>query len=95
MESTRDLSIAQVVKSKAGRDNGNIFIIYEILDDNHVLVIDGDLRRLSKPKKKKIRHLIVYKDVINTLKEKIINEVKFNNAYVRKLLASYCEDTNS
>lgn len=95
MESTRDLSIAQVVKSKAGRDNGNIFIIYEIIDDKHVLVIDGDLRRLSKPKKKKIKHLIVYKDVINTLKEKIVNEERFNNAYVRKLLASYNEDTNS
>ncbi len=53
MDLTSDLSIGQVVKSRAGRDKGRVFLVLEILDDKHVLVVDGDLRRLEKPKKKR------------------------------------------
>lgn len=91
MESTKDISIAQIVKSKSGRDKGRLFIVYDILDDNYLLLVDGDVRRLAKPKKKKIKHLSVYNEVIEPLKEKILIKEKFNNAYIRKLLASYNE----
>lgn len=91
MESTKDISIAQIVKSKSGRDKGRLFIVYDILDDNYLLLVDGDIRRLAKPKKKKIKHLVVYNEVIETLKNKILIKEKFNNAYIRKLLASYNE----
>lgn len=91
MESTKDISIAQVVESKAGRDKGRIFIVYDIIDENCVSVVDGDLRRIQKPKKKKIRHLKAYKHIIEPLSTKIIEGEKLNNAYIRKLLASYIE----
>lgn len=91
METTEDVTIAQVVKSKAGRDKGKVFVIVDIIDDKYVSIVDGDLRKLDKPKKKKIRHLIVYNTVLENLKEKMINNEKFNNAYVRKLLACFSE----
>ena len=47
----------QVVISKSGRDKGRFFIIKDILDDDYVLITDGDLRKLDKPKKKKLKHL--------------------------------------
>jgi LSU ribosomal protein L14E len=32
MDSTDDLSIGQVVKSRAGRDKGRIFVVLDIID---------------------------------------------------------------
>lgn len=54
-----DSAIGRVVISRAGRDKGRAFMIVAILDDNHVLVADGALRSVKRPKKKKLRHLKV------------------------------------
>lgn len=89
MESTSDIEIGQVVKSRAGRDKGRIFVVVDILDDKYVLIVDGDLRKLDHPKKKKIKHLIVYNTVLNEIKGKIKNKEKINNAYIRKMLAPF------
>lgn len=49
-----DLQIGQVVRSKAGRDKGRVFVVVGKFDDQHVLVADGDLRKIEKPKKKSL-----------------------------------------
>ncbi|MDR2504826.1 MAG: KOW domain-containing RNA-binding protein [Oscillospiraceae bacterium] len=47
----------RVVESKAGRDKRRLFVVVGIRDDGLVLVADGDLRKLAKPKPKKRMHL--------------------------------------
>ena len=47
-----------LVKSKAGHDKGKIYVITE-MDDSDVYVVDGRLKTLDKPKKKKYRHVQV------------------------------------
>lgn len=89
MDSTKDITIGQVVKSRAGRDKGNIFLVLNIFDDKHVLVVDGDLRKLDNTKKKKIKHLTVYNTVLPELGYKLDNNMKMNNAYIRKLLEPF------
>lgn len=91
MDLTSDLSIGQVVKSRAGRDKGRVFLVLEILDDKHVLVVDGDLRRLEKPKKKNVKHLMVYNTVLEELKQKLDSNIEINNAYIRRLLEPFNE----
>ena len=86
MDLDNDIAKAQVVKSRAGRDKGRIFLIIDIIDDENVFIVDGDLRKLDNPKKKKIKHLIVYNTILNELKYKLDNNIKLNNAYIRKLL---------
>ena len=49
--------LGTVVISKAGRDAGRYFVILDIADDAHVYICDGDLRKVQKPKKKKLKHL--------------------------------------
>ncbi|SHH15654.1 hypothetical protein SAMN02745245_00677 [Anaerosphaera aminiphila DSM 21120] len=83
MDKTFFIEVGQVVKSKAGRDIGEIFLVYEVLDDNYVLIVDGKTRKLNKPKKKKIKHLMIYKDIVNL---KVDN---LNDSYVRKSLKIY------
>ncbi|MBN2287537.1 MAG: KOW domain-containing RNA-binding protein [Tissierellales bacterium] len=89
MEITDDLRIGQVVKSKAGRDKGRIFVVIEIVDDQYVRLCDGELRKVSKPKLKKIKHLIVYNRVFEEIETHLNKNEKLNNAYIRRLLEPY------
>ncbi|TFZ41838.1 hypothetical protein E4100_01510 [Soehngenia longivitae] len=89
MDSTDDLSIGQVVKSRAGRDKGRIFVVLDIIDKEYVYVVDGDLRKLDNPKKKKVKHLVVYNTVLQEFKNKIDNNIRINNSYVRKILEPF------
>lgn len=63
--------LGKVVISKAGRDKGNYYIVVEQIDYNYVLLADGRLRTVNKPKKKKIKHLcitdVLAKNIINHL----------------------------
>jgi len=74
------------VYSKAGRDEGKIFLITRLIDANYAYISDGDLRRIEKPKKKKIKHLVITKDVIDTIANKISTDIKVTNAEIRKAL---------
>lgn len=88
MDTTTDIKVGQVVKSKAGRDKDKLFIVFDVVDDFYVLVVDGKLRKIESPKTKNIKHLGIYNSVINDLSEKKAkNEI--NNAYIRKVLAPF------
>lgn len=88
MENTTDISFGQVVKSKAGRDKDKLFTVIEVIDKDHVMIVDGKCRTLENPKKKKIKHLMIYKSIIDDLSEKKANK-EINNAYIRKALAPF------
>ena len=51
------LMLGQLVKTTAGRDKGRFMLIIEIVDEDYVYLVDGDLRRVENPKRKKIKHL--------------------------------------
>lgn len=89
MDSSDDITVGQVVKSRAGRDKGKIFLVLEVIDDQFLLIVDGDVRKLDNPKKKKLKHLIVYNTVLPELGYKIDNKMKINNAFIRKLLEPF------
>ena len=52
------------VISKAGRDKDRVFAVVDFKDD-YFWLADGKLRPLSRPKKKKIKHLNITKTVID------------------------------
>ncbi len=77
-----------VVISKAGRDKGNFFIVLKT-EDNYAYIADGHLRRVDRPKKKKLRHL----QLTNYVSERILSsEQEITNSEVRKALAEYSEN---
>jgi len=89
LELTTNLKIGQIVKSKAGRDKGRVFLICQVLDEQFVMVCDGDLRKLNNPKKKKVKHLMIYNTVLTEFAEKLQGNKNLNDAYVKKLLEPY------
>lgn len=80
--------LGRVVFSKTGRDMGRKFIIIDTINENYVLIADGDLRKVEKPKKKKIKHLSISNKVIDSLKELILAGEKVSNSVIREFLQS-------
>ena len=52
------LITGEIVLSRAGRDRGRAFVITEVRDTEYVLIADGRLRKIDRPKKKKRKHLL-------------------------------------
>ncbi len=78
--------LGKVVHSKSGRDKGKYFIIIGIIDAEYVYISDGDLRKIEKPKKKKIKHL-VFKDVLaEDIRNAILSDGKISNSKIKKFL---------
>ncbi|MBE3580009.1 RNA-binding protein [Caldanaerobacter subterraneus] len=84
-----DLQLGQVVRSKAGRDKGRVFVVVGRVDEQHVLIADGDLRKIEKPKKKKYKHLQRYNEVLNEVREKLKRGESLTNEEIRRLLEPY------
>jgi ribosomal protein L14E/L6E/L27E len=47
----------QLVCSKAGRDRGKYYLIWKVINETMVQVVNGKERKISSPKKKNIKHL--------------------------------------
>lgn len=47
-----------VAISKKGRDKGRTFVVLCEMDAEFVLIADGQLRKLARPKKKRRKHLM-------------------------------------
>lgn len=80
--------IGRVVYSKSGRDEGRVFIILSIINEDYVHISDGDLRPVDKPKKKKIKHL-KFTNIFSDEIRKILEQGdKINNKTVKGFLQS-------
>ena len=51
-----EIKVGMVVRSIAGHDKGDLMIVVGV-DGEYAYVSDGKLRKVSKPKKKKFKHL--------------------------------------
>jgi ribosomal protein L14E/L6E/L27E len=53
-----EIELGTLVVSKSGRDSGAYYIIVRYADmRDHVMCVDGKYRKLTNPKKKRIKHL--------------------------------------
>ena len=74
----------RVVLSTQGRDAGRYFIVLEVIDDQFVLMADGQSRKIEHPKKKKVKHLRPKPIMVNvdgsTLPNKHLQDSDLRNA---------------
>lgn len=81
-----DVALGQIVHSKAGRDNGKYFIVVGIINDNYVLIADGDLRKINDPKKKKVKHLVFHDKIAENIKNMILENKRITDSDLKKSL---------
>lgn len=77
-----DIVAGTIVYSKAGRDKGNMFLVIKT-EDRFCYIADGDMRKVEKPKKKKLIHL----QRTNYIEENVSGNIE--NCQVRKIIAQY------
>lgn len=87
-----DFEKGQLVKSKAGRDKGEYFLIYDIVDDKNVLIVDGKIRRLEKPKLKKKIHLSKVNKKSNILDTVDKNDMQSQNKKIKREIDSLIQE---
>jgi ribosomal protein L14E/L6E/L27E len=75
-----NLKLGQVVRSIAGRDKGNFLVVLKTEETGFASVADGDLRRIEKSKRKKIKHLAKTSYVIEDISDKLTKILKVTNA---------------
>ncbi len=80
-----EVEVGSVVRSKAGRDKGGLFIVIA-RDSEYAYLADGDRRRAENPKKKKLRHIQVSGKIAEAVKAEAEAGL-VTNIQVRKALA--------
>ncbi len=75
-----------VVLSKAGRDEGRLFVVISSLDDEYVLISDGWTHKVEKPKKKKRKHLKLVREPAPEIVTRLLNGSAENHE-IRKWLS--------
>lgn len=77
-----------VVKSKAGRDKGDLFIVIR-REGEFLYIANGNLRKVDRPKKKKLKHLEVTDFISEFVKNRLETLGKVTNQELRNALAEY------
>ena len=84
-----DATLGRVVYSKTGRDRGHVFVIIRVLDNDFVMVADGKLRTVAKPKKKRNKHLKYTEYVLEDIKRLLETGRKILDSDIRKALEGF------
>ena len=82
------VALGSVVNSRAGRDAGRPFLVIRELDQDYVLIADGGLRTMDRPKKKKRRHLKPTGQVDTHLREKLMGGEPVSDKEIRLSLSN-------
>ncbi len=80
------VAIGSIVQSKAGRDQGRLFLVVGEVDDDFVLIANGELRRMDRLKKKRRKHLKPTGTVVQELVDRISNGEKVEDHELRAWL---------
>jgi ribosomal protein L14E/L6E/L27E len=85
-------NLGKIVYSKSGRDKGKMFIIVGVVDENFVLLADGDLRKIENPKLKNIRHVqltnMIAEDVLASIAQGRVPENHIMKKNLKKIQES-------
>ncbi|MGN0107543.1 MAG: RNA-binding protein [Hominilimicola sp.] len=77
-----------IVRSIAGRDKGDLFIVLS-REGEFAYLANGELRKVDRPKKKKLKHLQGTNSVSEFIQNKLEAVGKVTNSEVRKALAEF------
>ena len=88
-----DIDKTHIVSSLAGRDKGRLFIVMETEPD-FVYLVDGKLRKLESPKKKRRKHVAFAGILGDRLAGKISRGEKVLNSEIRRALAEFSHEEN-
>jgi len=87
-----DVEPGQLVKSLVGRDKGKHYLIIGF-EASRVLLADGRIRSINRPKKKNPKHLQPYRCIVPGVKERI-RQGNLRDTEVRNILNTFLSNEN-
>ncbi|MBR5155736.1 MAG: RNA-binding protein [Clostridia bacterium] len=84
-------SIGDIVLSKAGRDSGRYFVVVSS-EGIFTYICDGDLHKIEKPKKKKIKHLKNTGSTNESIAKKLLGKTMVTNPELRCAVLAFKEE---
>ena len=82
-----DIVKANIVKSTAGSDKGEIFFVLATEGD-FLLLADGKLRPVERPKRKRRKHVVLRRADGGELSRRIRSNESITNSELRKAIAA-------
>ena len=89
-----DLTIADVVRSAAGRDAGTLYYVIDA-DDQYLYLVNGKDKTIEKPKKKKRKHACKVLRSETRIAEKLRTGDKVLNSELRRDLTYLSQEVQS
>lgn len=87
---TQKFQVGSVVLSQSGRDKGNYFVVVEC-SAGEVLLADGELHKLARPKRKNVKHVSDSGEVFEGIADKLISGKKVFDSEVKSALRQFAE----
>lgn len=79
--------VGQLVCSKAGRDKDRPYLVVKTIDDFFVYVVDGEVRKLDRPKRKNVKHLHVTRKIAPEIASRLNSGEAVTNAEIRQAIS--------
>ncbi|MDR3564674.1 MAG: KOW domain-containing RNA-binding protein [Negativicutes bacterium] len=83
------ISLGQLVRSKAGRDRGQVYLVVGFAEISLLLLANGRDRKVTKPKKKNIRHISVLKSIDKGVAAKIACDQAATDEEIRHAISAW------
>lgn len=77
--------VGMLAKSLAGHDFGKLYVIIKV-DSEYVYLVDGSIRTVDKPKRKKKKHVQVIREIQQTVVDKIQNNQVIQNEEIKRII---------
>lgn len=77
-----------IVKSLAGRDQNNLYVV-GLVEDEYCYLVDGKTKPLTKPKRKKLKHIERLGSGLQELIGVFESKTQTNDAKIRKFLKEF------
>ena len=77
--------VGMLAKSLAGHDFGKLYVIIKV-DSEYVYLVDGIIRTVDKPKRKKKKHVQVIREIQQTVVDKIQNNQVIQNEEIKRII---------
>jgi ribosomal protein L14E/L6E/L27E len=79
-----EFKIGGYAVSAAGHDTGKCYVIFQ-MDSEYVYLVDGRIRTIDRPKKKKLMHVTMLNQADSVLAAKVFNKAVKNEEIKRAL----------
>lgn len=82
-----DIVKSDVVASLCGRDKGALMMVVELDSEGYALICDGRLRKVERPKRKKLKHIRLVCHTDCRAAQKIRAGERLSNSEIRRALS--------